>query len=282
MSINSVLNYSPFLSLPYAGTEEGLASNVFCENLSMLKGYNAGVADGADPPVAITLNVSDTGTVGDVLETAAVPAVAGTGSGTGMTAKFSVVAVNGADATRVITIRIENPGVGYKLNDAIQFDGPTVLAAFDNTTNITPNAAFSGAGTPPIVFTLVADGVSDAVVIGYSADDNTTEGWQFLLDAVAAPAISQRIVISAPSRKASSSSIANLERTTTVYANATSTDNAAVPDSALGGACCTALSNNNGSTHINVTVVRFVPTGFTLNDCAMTVRVGDRQLATTE
>ena len=94
MSINSVLNYSPFLSLPYAGTEEGLASNVFCENLSMLSGIKVGLVDGAD--LAITLNVSDTGTAGDVLETAAVPATAGTGSGTGMTAKFSVVATGGA------------------------------------------------------------------------------------------------------------------------------------------------------------------------------------------
>ena len=266
--------------LPYSGTELGLGSNVFCENLSMIGGSNVGVVDGTG--TAITLDVSDTGTLGDVLETAAVAATVGTGSGTGMTAKFSVVATGAGGAARTITIRIENPGVGYKVNDAIQFDGTAVLNAFDDTTNITPNAAFSGAGTPPIVFTLLADedaGVTDkSYILGYSVDDNTTEGWQFLLDAPSG--LFQRIVISAPSRKASSSSIANLERTTTVHANATSTDNAAVPDLALGGVCSTAISRN-GNTHINVTVVRFVPTGFTLNDCAMTVRLGDRQLETT-
>lgn len=262
--------------LPYSGTEIGLASNVFCENLSMINGGGAALAADGATAVTTTITIAD----GDYSTTTAVASSSTTSvNGTGMSANFSFTATGGGAGTYPLTLSIENPGTGYKIGDTITFTSVDIKARLDAATGAANTVSAD------VVFVLVADGANDAVVIGYSADDNTSEGWQFLLDAVAADAagaaVPQRIVISAPSKKAGAG-IANLERTTTVYANATSTDNAAVPDLALGGACCTAISNNNGTTHLNITVVRFVPTGFTLNDCAMTVRVGDRQLATTE
>jgi hypothetical protein len=262
--------------LPYSGTEIGLGSNVFCENLSMLGGSGAAVeADGTQVTYDNTggANVTVTGTTNN-----AVASSTDSVNGTGMTAKFTVTPVAGVQGN--LSLSIENPGTGYKKGDKITFTKEAILAQIEaGTTPVVPIDGATRSVSGDVVFVLDFDAANAAVVIGYSADDNTTEGWQFLLDSVAAPAISQRIVISAPSRRAASE-IPNLERTTTVYANATSTDNGAVADTQVSGACCTAISPN-GNTHVNVTVVRFVPTGFTLNDCAMTVRLGDRQLATT-
>ena len=275
--------------LPYSGTEIGLGSNVFCENLSMIGGSGAALA--ADGATAVIYNntggadVDVTGTTVNAVTSSSTTSV----NGTGMTAKFTVTPTDPVGKTGTLSLSIENPGTGYKAGDKITFRAVDILAKILPSGGGTspqvavdgPAAVTDGAGNPTdVVFVLVADedAANAAVVIGYSADDNTTEGWQFLLDPPAS-GISQRIIISAPSRRASSD-ITNLERTTTVYANATSTDNGNVPDTQVGGACCTAISRN-GDTHVNVTVVRFVPTGFSLNDCAMTVRLGDRQLATT-
>lgn len=267
--------------LPYSGTEIGLASNVFCENLSMINGGGAALA--ADGVTDVTYdnaggggtNVTTAGTTNGAVASSSTTSV----NGTGMTAKFTVTPNDPADTGGSLSLSIENPGTGYKVGDTITFTAADILAQIvAGTTPLVPVDGAAPAVSADVVFVLVADGANNAFVVGYSADDNKTEGWQFELDSVSG--LFQRMVISAPSRKAGSSSIADLERTTTVYANATSTDNGSVPDTQLGGACSTAISRN-GDTHLNITVVRFVPTGFTLNDCAMTVRVGDRQLATT-
>jgi hypothetical protein len=269
--------------LPYSGTELGLGSNVFCENLSMIGGSGAALAaDQVTPVIYNNTGGTDVTTAGTT--NSAVASSTDSVNGTGMTAKFTVTPIEPApNKTGTLSLSIENPGTGYKAGDKITFTAADILAAIvPPTGGTTPQVPVDGtvgfpAVSADVVFVLAADGANAAVVIGYSADDNTTEGWQFLLDA--SSAISQRIVISAPSRRAASE-IPNLERTTTVYANATSTDNGNVADTSVSGACCTAISAN-GTTHVNVTVVRFVPTGFSLNDCAMTVRLGDRQLATT-
>jgi|DEB0MinimDraft_6_1074348.scaffolds.fasta_scaffold21387_2 hypothetical protein len=267
--------------LPYSGTELGLGSNVFCENLSMIAGSGAAKTEAG---VQVTYDntggtaLSQAGTTNSAVASSSTTSV----NGTGMTAKFTVTPAAGIQGN--LSLSIENPGTGYKVGDKITFAKEDILTAINAGT--TPPVEIDGAGrsvSANVVFVLLADqdlGVTDkSYIVGYSADDNTTEGWQFLLKGPSG--IFQRIVISAPSRKASTDPFTNLERTTTVYANATSTDNAAVPDTQLGGACSTAISRN-GNTHINVTVVRFVPTGFTLADCAMTVRLGDRQLAMTD
>lgn len=255
--------------LPYSGTELGLGSNVFCENLSMIGGSATALGADLTPVTTTTASAADDYTSNAVTSSSVDPA-----GGTGMSAKFSFTS-DGGGGPYALTLSIENPGIGYKVGDKVTFTAAAIKIGLDA---VTPAA---NTVNQDAVFVLLADedvGVTDkSYIVGYSVDDNTTEGWQFLLDAPSGEF--QRIVISAPSKKASAD-ITDLERTTTVHANATSTDNGAVPDLALGGVCSTAISRN-GNTHLNITVVRFVPTGFTLNDCAMTVRLGDRQLATT-
>ena len=257
---------------------------MFCENLSMLGGSGAAQTAAGLQVIYDNTGGDDVGVAGTTNN--AVASSTDSVNGTGMTAKFTVTPTDPVGKTGTLSLSIENPGTGYKKGDKITFLAANILAAIlpagGGTTpqvpvNGTPAVKASDGTLGDVVFVLDDDGANAAVVIGYSADDNTTEGWQFLLDG--SSAISQRIIISAPSRRAASE-IPNLERTTTVHANATSTDNGAVADTTVSGACCTAISPN-GNTHVNVTVVRFVPNGFTLNDCAMTVRLGDRQLETT-
>jgi hypothetical protein len=154
--------------LPYSGTEIGLGSNVFCENLSMLGGSGAAVeADGTQVTYDNTggANVTVTGTTNN-----AVASSTDSVNGTGMTAKFTVTPVAGVQGN--LSLSIENPGTGYKKGDKITFTKEAILAQIEaGTTPVVPIDGASRSVSGDVVFVLDFDAANAAVVIGYSADD---------------------------------------------------------------------------------------------------------------
>ena len=286
MSINSVLNYSPFLRQPYAGTEEGLASNVFCENVSGLVRGEGLAQTGADPAVTIQLTNAaidvPAGTY-TLLETLAVSQSGTSGSGVGMTVKFRFTSPGASPGPFDLTLIVVNPGTGYKVNDTVTFSNAAILAALKNggADAFTPSLTLENTATitaGDCVFVLSQHTTNENKVLAYSPSNYSSMGWQFILDAHNTNTQTVLISVKDPTLTAS---IDALEETSTIHANTTSSANN-VADDQIGGACSTALDKQTNGTDefVVVTVVRFAPSGFTLANTAMTVRRGKRQLKT--
>lgn len=273
--------------LPYSGTELGLGSNVFCENVSGLVRGEGLAQTGAAATIQLT-NADAVGTVDvpagtyTLLETLAVSQSGTSGSGVGMTVKFRFTSPGASPGPFDLTLIVVNPGTGYKVNDTVTFENAAILAALQNGNAFTPSLTLgSNSSITPgdCVFVLSQHTTNENKVLAYSPSDYSSMGWQFILDAHNTNTQTVLISVKDPNLTAS---INALEETSTIHANTTSSANN-IPDDQIGGACSTALDKQTNGTDefVVVTVVRFAPVGFTLANSAMTVRRGKRQLATT-
>lgn len=128
--------------LPYAGTELGSGSNVYCKSLSNTSLLNIGPGYTSSASVylgEIKANWQGAGfTAGDTYTTTT--AISGTSAaGSGLTARFAVTVPAGPplDGTAVqVTLIVVDPGYGYKTgpDNSIYFDADEVLAAFNGGT----------------------------------------------------------------------------------------------------------------------------------------------------
>lgn len=271
MSINSVLNYSPFLSLPYAGTEDGEASNTFCQGLSLLNG---------GPGFSITLPALFTATPGENWtgageQTTAAVAFSSTTSvgGSGMTAKFTVEA-GGIDTTaRAITAAIViSPGSGFKEGDTITWSladiGAAIQTAFGQTSLVTVNV--------DLVYTLSADTTNQTSLVVYT--DSFTTGWQFEAKGSTGTNQTITVVVSNDNITGGDYDVSDYS----IVANATSTSVPSVYDRTKGpGACYGTIDHIATDNTERVTVTRFVPADFSLLDAIISVRRAKRQLVLT-
>ncbi len=272
MSINSVLNYSPFLSLPYAGTEDGEASNTFCQGLSLLNG-GPGFSITLPAPFTATPDGETWGAAGG--QTTAAVAFSSTTSagGSGMTATFTVAAGADDGNARAITAAIViSPGSGFKVGDTITWSladiGAAIQTAFGLTTLVTVNV--------DLVYTLVADTINQTSLVVYT--DSFTTGWQFEAEGSTETNQTITIVVSNDNITGGDYDVSDYS----IVANATSTSVPAAYVRTQGpGACYGTIDHIDPDNTERITVTRFVPDAFTLLDANISVRRAKRQLVLT-
>jgi hypothetical protein len=253
MSINSVLNYSPFLSLPYAGTEDGEASNTFCQGLSLL---NGGPGFSITLPAPFTATPGENWTTADGATTAAVAFSSTTSvGGSGMTATFTVAADGGGvinqDPRNITAAIVISPGSGFKEGDTITWSLADIGAAIQT--------AFGQ--TSLVVYT-----------------DSFTTGWQFEAKGSTGTNQTITVVVSNDNITGGDYDVSDYS----IVANATSTSVPAAYDRTKGpGACYGTIDHIATDNTERVTVTRFVPAGFELLDANISVRRAKRQLVLT-
>lgn len=274
MSINSVLNYSPFLSLPYAGTEDGEASNTFCQGLSLL---NGGPGFSITLPAPFTATPGENWTTADGATTAAVAFSSTTSvGGSGMTATFTVAADGGGvinqDPRNITAAIVISPGSGFKEGDTITWSladiGAAIQTAFGQTSLVTVNEN--------LVYTLSADTTNQTSLVVYT--DSFTTGWQFEAKGSTGTNQTITVVVSNDNITGGDYDVSDYS----IVANATSTSVPAAYDRTKGpGACYGTIDHIATDNTERVTVTRFVPAGFTLLDANISVRRAKRQLVLT-
>jgi hypothetical protein len=273
MSINSVLNYSPFLSLPYAGTEDGEASNTFCQGLSLLNG-GPGFSIAVPAPGSFTATPGENWTGAGGQTTAAVAFSSTTSvGGSGMTATFTVDGGGIDQVARNITAAIViSPGSGFKEGDTITWSaadiGAAIQAVYTQATAVTVNAE--------LVYTLSADSVNQTSLVVYT--DSFTTGWQFEAKGSTGTNQTITVVVSNDNITGGDYDVSDYS----IVANATSTSVPAAYDRTKGpGACYGTIDHIATDNTERVTVTRFVPAGFELLDANISVRRAKRQLVLT-
>lgn len=275
MSINSVLNYSPFLSLPYAGTEDGEASNTFCQALSLL---NGGPGFSIELPVTFTATPSgeDWTTIeGRTTEAVAFSSTTSVG-GSGMTATFTVAADGGGainqDPRNITAAIVISPGSGFKEGDTITWSAADIGAAIQ-AVYAQPSAVTV---TADLVYTLSADSVNQTSLVVYT--DSFTTGWQFEAKGSTETNQTITIVVSNDNITGGDYDVSDYS----IVANATSTSVPAAYDRTKGpGACYGTIDHINTDNTERITVTRFVPADFELLDANISVRRAKRQLVLT-
>lgn len=258
--------------LPYAGTEDGEASNTFCQSLSLLNG---------GPGFSITLPGTFTATpsgetwgavAGQTTTAVAFSSTTSVG-GSGMTATFTVA--GGADdgnARNITAAIVISPGSGFKVGDTITWSladiGAAIQTAFGLTNLVTVNV--------DLVYTLVADTINQTSLVVYT--DSLTTGWQFEAEGSTGTNQTITVVVSNDNITGGDYDVSDYS----IVANATSTSVPAAYVRTQGpGACYGTIDHISTDNTERVTVTRFVPAGFTLLEANISVRRAKRQLVLT-
>jgi len=185
---------------PYAGTELGSASNVFCKQIASTSFIDGGpgfvIQAGAATYVATP---GQDWITSSTYTTLAIPPsttnLSAGSSGSGMTATFTVVGSGANQTASNIVVLVSNPGTDYQVGDVLQWSDTVVeaalLAALLADANVT-SITVSGDNSNPLNFTIAGE-LTGGVVTTVKAGET---GWQFSLNAVAA--LTQLVTIVIP------------------------------------------------------------------------------------
>ena len=187
---------------PYSGTENGSASNVFCNQIATASFIDGGpgfvIQAPADTYIATPGQDWDTTTVYTTAAIAPTTTTLAAGSaGAGLTATFAVTGSGANKTPAQITVLISNPGSGYIVGDLLKWSDAAVEAAMlvalatEGGPNVT-SIAVSGGNSAPLKYT-VALVNSGGVVTTAAAGQN---GWQFSVNSIAA--LTQLVTITIP------------------------------------------------------------------------------------
>ena len=185
---------------PYAGTELGSASSVFCNQIASASFIDGGPGFVIQAPAAtyvatpgqnwVTTSVYTTAAIAPTTTT-----LAAGSTGAGLTATFSVTGSGANQTAAQITVTISNPGSGYVVGDVLAWSDADVetalLAALAGDGNVT-SITVSGANSNPLEYTVAltnSGGVVTTAVVGQT-------GWQFSVNSIAA--LTQLITITIP------------------------------------------------------------------------------------
>jgi hypothetical protein len=185
---------------PYSGTENGSASNVFCNQIATASFIDGGPGFVIQAPATtyVATPGQNWGTT-TVYTTAAIAptttTLAAGSAGAGLTATFAVTGSGANQTDAQVTVLISNPGSGYIVGDVLKWSDAAVetalLAALLSDGNVT-SIAVSGSNSNPLVYT-VALVNSGGVVTTAAAGQN---GWQFSVNSIAA--LTQLVTITIP------------------------------------------------------------------------------------
>ena len=173
--------------LPYAGTELGSGSNVYCKSLpnTSLLNIGPGYTSSSSSFLGSIKAAWATGnggpwTPGTYTTTTAISGTSAAGSG--LTAKFSITVPDpnnlADDAELQVSLIVVDPGYGYKTgpDNSIYFDADEVLAAFNGGTTPTSPSAYTM--DPGQEFRLQASTSPLAISIVVYAENAEETGWQ--------------------------------------------------------------------------------------------------------
>jgi len=186
---------------PYSGTENGSASNVFCNQIATASFIDGGPGFVIQAPAATYIATPGqnwvTSTVFTVEVTPTTTTLAAGSNGAGLTANFTWTCSGANQTAAQITVTINNPGSGYIVGDVLEWSDAAVEAAMlvalatEGGPNVT-SIAVSGANSDPLEYT-VALVNSGGVVTTVAAGQN---GWQFSVNSIAA--LTQLVTITIP------------------------------------------------------------------------------------
>jgi len=188
----SFIHMPPKFLSPYSGTELGSAGNVFCTQIATASfidggpGFVLGTASSAFQAAPASGNWSSSG-----LKTSAPLAATTVGTGTGLTASFSVTSESGVNTAKHITVTVVNPGSGYVEGDILSWTNAAVTSALGTATGVA--VTVSGLNSNPHSYEIPALENTGSVVTTVKAGQN---GWQFSVNSIAA--LTQLVTITIP------------------------------------------------------------------------------------